>query len=203
MNIKYEIKNIKDKEVKNCLLESYDGYVVGRNIENSGSNETINISVEKANEIMNNYIISEDYKNSIDEFYFNYGLEYVIKDLNADGISEILIQSDFDAPFYYTWLFALEGENVVLVNENYGYGKHRYSPKHNAILVSPETKPFSGTGATPFYKLEGTVLKKAFVVGEDVGNAFYSDDSGRKSITQEECSVYFEDVVDFEFQKLN
>lgn len=209
MNIQYNVLAADDyviqrenKKEKDIVRAAYEAYKVGENSDNSQGN-TETMSVEKASALMSNFIHSGQYKNCIDEFYLNYNLEYVIQDINADGLPELIMQSDFDKPFYITWLFALDGENVVLVNENYGYGMYRYSPKYKALLISPETRPFLGTGAAPFYILEGTEFKELFVVGEDVGEAFYSDASGTKSITQEERSAYFNDVVNFEFKKLN
>lgn len=48
-------------------------------------------------------------------------LEYAVYDLNADGVSELLIRDVWDAPFYTTWLFVLHNGEIVLANEGYGY----------------------------------------------------------------------------------
>ncbi len=130
-------------------------------------------------------------------------LEYVIYDINSDEVPELLIQSTNEAPFYTTWTFAIDKEDVVLGGERYGYGQYRYSEKYNMLLVSPETKPFSGTGTTPFYSLEQNNLIYKFQVGEDLGESFYSDNNGKKVITAEEKSAYFENVINFTWLKIN
>lgn len=129
-------------------------------------------------------------------------LEYAITDINADSVPELLIQSSTDAPFYNTWLFVLENEGIVLVYERYGYGSYRYSPGYNAILVSPETKPFSGTESTSFYILQGTELTYAFQVGQDNGQSFYSDANGTINISDEEREAYFADAVWLDWERI-
>lgn len=126
-------------------------------------------------------------------------LEYTITDLNADGISELLLQSTVERPFFTTWLFVMDGDKIELVDQRYGYGMFRYSPSMNAIEVSPVTKPMKGVGAAPFSRLEGTKLIPLFTLIDDMGVKFYSDDSGKKEITAEEMSNYFSDIIHFEW----
>ena len=129
--------------------------------------------------------------------------EYVMYDINKDENLELLIETTSEAPFYYTWLFTLEGNEVILVYESYGYGQFRYSPTYNAVLVSPETKPFSGTGVAPFYQLEGSNFNHKFTIMQDMGENYYCDITGEKSISDEERNKYFADVVQFEWSKIS
>ena len=138
------------------------------------------------------YILDSD---GIDEADF----EYAVYDLNADGVTELVLQVTSDAPFFFTFLFALDNGNIILAYEDYGYGSYRYSPKLNMVIGSSETRPDAYWGYSPFYSLSGTWLEYEFAVGQDMGESFYSDDSGNKSISDEERSSYYEDVVWLEF----
>jgi len=151
--------------------------------------------------IWDNFIASEGYLTHTKDWDAT-SLEYVITDLNSDGISDLIIQSESDAPFYNTWIFFLDGKEIVLVNETYGYGSFRYSPSQNAIIGSPEWKPFLGTGYSPFYKLNGTQLEYVFEIGQDEGQSFYSDDSGRRDISDNERISYYADVVNFQWNRI-
>lgn len=158
---------------------------------------------EKINseDVWKEFINSGQYKSYITEGNV-LSAEYVIYDINKDENTELLIETTSEAPFYYTWLFTLEGNEVILVYENYGYGQFRYSPTYNAVLVSPETRPFSGTGVTPFYQLEGSNFNHKFTIMQDMGENYYSDITGEKSISDEERNKYFADVVQFEWSKI-
>lgn len=41
------------------------------------------------------------------------------------------------------------------------------------------------------------------MVGQDMGESFYSDNTGNKSISNEQRSKYFSDVIDFEWNKIS
>lgn len=129
-------------------------------------------------------------------------MEYVMTDLNGDTVPELLIQSKKEAPFYCTWTFAMSQNEIVLVDEIYGYSSFRYSPTYNAVIVSPETRPFSGTAYYPFYILNGTQYAFAFAVGEDGGTCFYTDSNGKKTISAEERSAYFTNAVSFDWKSI-
>lgn len=128
-------------------------------------------------------------------------LKYAEYDLNQDGSPELLMEADDGASFYYTWLFTMKNNKPSLVYESYGYGEYRYSPEQNAVLVSPETKPFSGTGYNSFYQLKGSKFQLKFTISEDQGEIYYSDEAeNSRSITETERKKYFKDVVTFEWK---
>ncbi|MCD8020805.1 MAG: hypothetical protein LUF92_14880 [Clostridiales bacterium] len=130
--------------------------------------------------------------------------EYVIVDLNADGVKELLIQATYDSPFYTTWTFALDGSDIVFVGGVYGYGSYRYSSSLNAVLVSPELKPFSGTGYYPFYQLQDVEYIYSFSICQDEGTWYFADaDGNRRIISDNERESYFADVEYFGWKDLN
>lgn len=111
-------------------------------------------------QILNEFISGGSYK-KYTSGYSN--LSYVITDLNADNVSELLIDSADGLGFFRTWTFVLDSQkNVVNVNEMYGYGRFRYSSAYNMIAGSPETRPMPSAWYWPFYKLNGTKLEYVF-----------------------------------------
>ena len=111
-------------------------------------------------QILNEFISGGSYK-KYTSGYSN--LSYVITDLNADKVSELLIDSADGLGFFRTWTFALDSQkNVVNVNEMYGYGRFRYSSAYNMIAGSPETRPMPSAWDWPFYRLNGTKLEYVF-----------------------------------------
>lgn len=134
-------------------------------------------------------------------------LQYAIADLNADSIPELLLESYRDMPFFFTWVFTRDHDNIVLVDGTYGYGDYRYSPGQNAVLGSPEVKPSLAIGGScPFYKLDGIKWEFAFSVGNIIDTSsgeehfFVSDGTNNKDITEEERDAYFQDAVDFDWK---
>lgn len=203
-----EVKNKIDKmnTYLTLLDEStqYDYALDDYDLINYNPKKIIGILLdEKINseEIWKNFLDSGEYKTYITEENALMA-EYVLYDINGDGNLELLIMETSDAPFCHTWLFALEGSEIKLVYDSYGYGEFRYSPSYNAVLVSPETKPFSGTGFAPFYQLEGSSFNYKFLVKQDMGENYYSDINGDKPISAEERNKYFSDVVQFEWKKI-
>lgn len=128
--------------------------------------------------------------------------DYVIYDINNDESPELMLEATSDAPFYYTWMFTREESEVTLAYEGYGYGEFRYSPTYQSILLPSETKPFSGTGVTPFYQLEGKNFEEKFCIIQDMGVNYYTDESGEREISDDERNQYFADTVWFEWNKI-
>lgn len=79
---------------------------------------------------------------------------------------------------------------------------YTYSPEKNAVLVSPETQPLNGTGYIPFYQMEGENFSYKFKIGQDKGECYYEDASGKRSISAEEWNAYYTEVVYFEWRDL-
>lgn len=129
--------------------------------------------------------------------------EYVIYDINDDETPELMMEADSDEPFYYTWLFTREEEEVTLAYEGYGYGQFRYSPTYQAILLPPETKPFSGTAVTSFYALDEKNFEEQFVIIQDMGINYYSDEFEERELSEEERNQYFADIVMFEWKEIS
>lgn len=136
-------------------------------------------------------------------------LQYAIADLNADSIPELLLESYRDMPFFFTWVFTRDHDDIVLADGTYGYGSYRYSPEQNAVLGSPEVKPSLAIGGScPFYKLDGIKWEFAFSVGNIIDTSsgeehfFVSDGTSSKDITEEERDAYFQDAVDFDWKPL-
>ena len=112
------------------------------------------------NQILSEFISGGSYK-KYTSGYSN--LSYVITDLNADSVPELLIESADGLGFFRTWIFVLDSKkNVVKVNETYGYGQFRYSSTYDVIAGSPETRPMPSAWDWPFYKLNGTKLEYVF-----------------------------------------
>lgn len=150
-------------------------------------------------DIWEKFVASGTYKEYItDESYLS-TLEYAIYDLNADGVPELLMDAGDPAPFFNTWLFALEEKNVVLVAEHYGYGQYRYATEQNLIIGTPEFRPFDGTGYYPFYKLDGTNYENSFSILQDEGVWYYDDKNERMEITEADSNTYFSDAITFEW----
>lgn len=158
-------------------------------------------NVNKAKSIWKKFLSSKKYSDFTGS-WDKKSLEYVITDLNADKVPELLIQSNFDVPFYNTWTFVLDKKKVILADETYGYGSYRYSPRYNAVIVSPEFKPFSGTASLLFYKLKNNQLKYVFQVDQDMGQSFYIDNDGRKNISDDERLAYYDNVTSFDWKRL-
>ena len=150
-------------------------------------------------------------------------LEYALADLNADGIPELLIQAvAFENwPWHHTWIFALDGDGVVLASAEQeaaeleegdlsgtdmtGYGSFRYSPSRNAVVGTPGFQPFDGVVTLPCYRLTGTNLKYAFEMTHDRYDElpyYYSDDRGRVEISETEWQDFLDDLVVFDWAEL-
>lgn len=161
----------------------------------------VNSSQNNADDLLNSFITSKDYlKYTTNE----HELSYVITDLNADGINELLMQCEEETEFHDMWIFAIQNDSVSLVFEHYGFGSFRYSPSQNAIIVPPEFRPFNGASNYGFYTLDGNEMKFKFSVGEsDIDKYFIRTDSGSEEITNQELSSYFTDAVNFEWIKIS
>ncbi len=155
------------------------------------------------NEFLSNRAFWDYMSDSTPQSHNENNLDYAVYDLNADGVSELLLQDVSNAPFYSTWLFVLHNGKIVLANEGYGYGKYRYSPKYNMVIGSPETKPTADTGISPFYSLSGTEFRYEFYIGKDMGECFCAGASGKITLSDEEYSLYYEDVVWLPFSPVN
>lgn len=161
-----------------------------------------------SNEFWMDFLETGDYAQYIDEEWTDSPLEYVLYDINGDGILELLIQATRDMPFFNTWLFTIDAGKAVLVNEQYGYGEYRYSPEYKAILISGDFKPFMDvTVLQEFCKLAKTEFVTKFVVATEHNNTeaesyYFEDETGRKVITQEERDKYFSEIILFEWKTL-
>ena len=159
-------------------------------------------SPEEAVLLWNDFLSTKQYLEYTSE-YEESSLEYTITDLNADQIPELLIQSSEADSFYNTWTFLLQGQKIVLIDETYGFGSYRYSTKYNAVLQSPEFKPFNGTGYTSFFQIQNGEWKYIFEVGQDDGKNYYIDDGGEREITDEERDSFFTEVIFFDWRMIN
>ncbi len=210
--IKFSEKNSTDKNSVNKIgMESSSVHINNENTSLTESESIISkeITPKEAVSIWENFIKSEEYEDYTNEYnqkmsgkILNRIKEYVIADVNADTIPELLIQFGDGLNFCNTWLFALDDRDIKLSYESYGYGSYRYSPSYNAVIATPSFRPFSGTGYAPFYTLQDMELKDLFVVGKDEGNSYYSDSDGRKDISDEERFAYFSDCENFDWQKI-
>ena len=183
----YQLTSLQDDGVNDCL--PLDLSTFASNNSNS----------ESANKLWEDFLISGEYKKYLSDYIQSDDLEYVIYDINSDSIPEMLIQLTSDMPFYNTWVFALQGDSIQLVNEQYGYGQYCYSPSQNLIIGSPEFKPFAGTGYMPFYRLNGMHFEFAFEILQDGGICYYSTGDNKTQISEQEYSSYLTDKVWFEW----
>ena len=103
---------------------------------------------------------------------------YVIDDLNADGISELLICAKESDGFYFTWTFVYSQGEVVLIDEFYGYGQYRYSTAYNAVVVPGETRSSVYYVCISFYQINGTEFNWLFSIIYDGYNEMISSLDG-------------------------
>jgi hypothetical protein len=187
---KTEISNIQCHE-ENSSLDAEEITDSDNNVET------------EAFDVWMDYLKSGDYKEDTSDGWNPLTHEYTITDINDDNIPELLIETTTDAPFYNTWCFAIFDGEIRCVFETYGYGCFRYSPTYNAIIGSPETAPFLGNGYLPFYELVGTDFVCIFEIGKDEGNNYFSDSSGKITITDEEYSSYYADAIEFSWEPVS
>ena len=156
----------------------------------------------KAKSCIEEFLVSGEYKKYMSEFIDDSNLEYVIFDINSDDIPELIIDSRDGTSFYTTWIFVFDGDSIILADEQYGYGTYSYSPSQNAVIGSPEFRPFAGTSYAPFYRLVGTKFEFVFQIGQDEGAWYYSDGTNRRLINDEERDSYFNDKVWFDWMHI-
>ena len=148
------------------------------------------------------FLSSGEYRDYLSDGRSIESLQYTIYDINSDGDKELLITGRGEPSFYSTWVFKCTNDEIQCVFESYGYGMYTYSPEKNAVLVSPETQPLNGTGYIPFYQMEGENFSYKFKIGQDKGECYYEDASGKRSISAEEWNAYYTEVVYFEWRDL-
>lgn len=170
-------------------------------------------------QVLNEFISGGEYKS------YTYGysnLKYVITDINADTVPELLIQSNEKGYFHTTWVFALNKNKRIIpvtLDDNdservyintygiKGYGSFAYSKKYNAVKVSPTFRPNNKLSVDSFYKLQGTSLKYSFGVGHDEWDnpsTFKYDSNGNKTaITESERNAYTNEFTDFSWTLLS
>ena len=186
-------------------LDEYDliTYSPERIVEIAGKSIPIN-----SNEFWMDFLVNGDYVQYIDEEWTDSPLEYVLYDINGDGILELLIQATRNMPFFNTWLFIIDSGKALLVNEQYGYGEYRYSPDQKMVLISNDVRPsVDSTVLQAFYNLERTEFNRRYIVATEHSRTesesyYYEDETGRKSITQEERDKYFSEIILFEWTAL-
>ena len=166
-----------------------------------------NTPQSSTDDLLNSFISSKDY---VKYTTAEHQLSYIITDLNADGVNELLMQSEDELDFHYMWIFAVHNNDVSLVLEHYGYGSFRYSPSQNAVIVPPEFRPFIGASRYSFYTLDQNKLEPKFTVGADPVDGdntaeqyFYWTNENEKEITKDELSSYFTDAVSFNWIKID
>ena len=149
------------------------------------------------------FIKSNKYKDYITDFNQWSSLEYTIYDINQDNNYELLIEAKDDAPFYNTWLFALNrNQNIEIINECYGYGQFRYSSRYNAVIISSEIKPMLEANTLAFYELKDSKFILKFEIGNDIDQNYILENNEKKNITFEEKQEYLLDIVYFKWQIL-
>lgn len=204
MNVYLTLLN--ETEQYDYALDEYDliTYSPERIVEITEESIPIN-----SNEFWMDFLVTGNYAQYIDEEWADSPLEYVLYDINGDGILELLIQATRDMPFFNTWLFTIDAGEAVLVNEQYGYGEYRYSTEYKAILISGDFRPsMDVTVLQTFCELTKTELVAKFVVATEHNNTesesyYFEDETERKVITQEERDKYFSEIILFEWTALD
>ena len=166
-------------------------------------------AADRSREIWEEFLTSGNYKTYLTEYAADYTqpsvLQYVIYDINADNVPELLIESTYEEfnSFYTTWVFTLQGDTIHCVDAHYGYGHYGYSPSQNAVIVSPEWKPFGETADWPFYRLNETSFDFAFSLTASEGAFYYYSAEGEeKTISKTEYRSYFADETTFEWNRI-
>lgn len=158
----------------------------------------------KPQERWENFLSSKSYLNFLSDNSLNPNLyEYSIFDINNDGTLELLMQqTEYHDGWYQTFVFSYYNCNIIKVYSCYGYGSFRYSPNHNAIIVSPEIRPNAYAGSYSFYQLSENHFDWLFSVGSDELQSFYRNESETLYISDETRSEYFYDAVRFEWRSV-
>lgn len=73
----------------------------------------------------------------------------------------------------------------------------------SADYNSASVRPNLNTGEYGFYQLTGNEFKITKWVGHDMGESFISKDNKKTTITSEEESSYFKDLINFDFQPVS
>ena len=183
-------------------LENMLSYLQAKSKDDSGDSKLTEISDNN----WEDFLESKDYLDYIDPQILKQPdpkLKYALYDLDDDGNSELIISADGGAPFYFTWLFKLDNGKAHMVCDVYGYGGFAFSPRYNAVLVSPETRPNASYSGQEFYKLKGYELEYLFTVSTEMGEYYYYDSVGRNEISEAERDAYFSDTIDFEWTNID
>lgn len=156
---------------------------------------------------LESFIKSKEYLNYTKLFIEQHpdaAFSYCITDLNADSTNELLLFANDVDQFGNTWLFTIYNDTVTPVFEHYGFGKFKYSPKENAVIIPPKFRPFKGASQYSFYVLNKKEFTQKFSVGEiNVDRYLYWDSKSTKDITKDELSTYIADAVNFEWLKID
>ena len=208
-----EMTVISDDEAQ-VIIDSYEAldYDLTPFSEYTPSGEAAQTgSASKAYYMLANFVDTQEYMSAISlvdygydsfEDYVDEGHEiyYVLADLNADGVSELLICADDGIDFYFTWTFVYYQGEVCLINEFYGYGQYRYSSAYNAVVVPCETGHDASTDTVNFYQIDGSNFNWLFSLIYDTGTWYYSDSSGTEAMdTTYSESEYSEGIENLEW----
>lgn len=189
-----------------CLSITLCGCIIEKNEVSSDNTPSETVSVDDTPKVDAQNIWEEFLKN---EGYISYTkeheqsqMQYVIADVNADEVEELLIQDISEMRFCTSWLFTLDGEKPVLVKEVYGYGSFRYCRRHNCVIVPPEWAPFNGNMVLVFEKLEGNELVHQFDLGKSEGNYILTENSETKNVNETTWKGFTEDIKNLEWKNL-
>lgn len=206
-----ESDNVK-KKMKKKLNRAKGGEKKGV-LEIRGNGDYI-INIDNSNVSWDDFLNTEKYKSYIAEYTKDDGtigktgdlkyLKYTEYDLDGDGADELIIEADASNDttdgdyFNYVWTFALEGDDIILVQSQYGYGNMRYSNKYNAVVGVPSVKPNQNMSYWPFFKFENNSYSTQFIISREAGKEYKKTDGIVEDITGQ-FDEYMESCSDFDW----
>lgn len=204
--------DIEKAQMKKELSSEKGGEKKGIIEERGNGNYIINLG--NVNVSWDDFLITEKYKSFIAEYSKDDGtigktgdlkyLKYVEYDLDGDGAGELIIEADAsndvdDSDYFnYVWTFALEGNDIVLVQSQYGYGNMRYSNKYNAVVGLPSVKPNQNMSYWPFLKFENNLYSTQFIISREADKEYKKTDGIVEDITGQ-FDEYMESCSDFDW----
>lgn len=202
--------NLKDKDLKKLVIKGIDNYQTQDEIvtdkvksEVEDKLEKIELEQEKEENVYLDYLKNEQYYLDIDEVV-NEPSEYLITDINGDGIKELLIVA-YDDRFSQTLLFTYnpDTKQIILVEDLYGYGTLKYNKQTKEIAYS-ETSMTSTTWGYVFYKLKNNKLETTGGMYQDVDNYYIKNNTSDYQQTSEsEFKKLLKSFGSFDYKKLS
>ena len=202
--------NLKDKDLKKLVIKGVNNYktqneIVTDKVKNEVEDklEEIELEQEREENVYLDYLKKEQYYLDIDEVVSE-PTEYLITDINDDGVKELLIVA-YDDRFSQTLLFTYnpDTKQIILVEDLYGYGTLKYNKQTKEIAYS-ETSMTSTTWGYVFYKLKNNKLEITGGMYQDVDSYYIKNNtSGYQQTSEAKFKKLLKSFGSFDYKKLS